>query len=73
MKVILIKESDVHNLLDLLKLEKFKCNPTHAECEILERYDISRLDYNRLVEHVHQKYFSILCRWLQEQEATCSR
>lgn len=71
MKAIIIQDSDAANLLDLIKLEKF------SDPNMWQHND----DWNSLpsalrqhmLDHMHSKFHYIVCRWLQEQGASCVR
>lgn len=71
MKAIIIQDSDACNLLDLLKLEKF------TDPQMWQHNDawhaIPEQQRKEMLDHLHRKFHYIVCRWLQEQGATCVR
>ena len=71
MRAIIIQESDAANLLDLLKLEKFgdpQMWQNHAVWQA-----IPKQTREALLSDMHHKFHFIVCRWLQEQGASCVR
>ena len=71
MRAIIIQDSDAANLLDLLQLEKFSDpqmwshNDTWRSLPESTRKDMANT--------LHKKFHYIVCRWLQEQGASCVR
>ena len=61
MKAIIIEDSDACNLLDLLKLEKFK------------QADGKDITADTELAQMHSKFHYIVCRWLQEQGCSVVR
>lgn len=73
MKAIIIQEADAANLLDLLKLEKFS-DPAMFGAEKGEAWQrLPESIRTGLMDAVHRKFHYIVCRWLQEQGASCVR
>lgn len=71
MKAIIIQESDASNLLDLLKLEKFT-DPQMWQCN--DQWNALSIDTRTaMLDSLHRKFHYIVCRWLQEQGASCVR
>jgi len=71
MKAIIIQDADAANLLDLLKLEKFS-DPQMWQHNVTWK---SLPDATRaaMLETLHHQFHCIVCRWLQEQGASCVR
>lgn len=71
MKAIIIQDSDAANLLDLLKLEKF------SDPQMWKHNDVWNAMPEQLrkemLDNMHRKFHYIVCRWLQEQGASCVR
>ena len=71
MKAIIIQDSDAANLLDLLKLEKF------SDPQMWQHNDawnvIPAQERQVMLDNLHRKFHYIVCRWLQEQGASCVR
>jgi len=71
MKAIIIQDSDAANLLDLLALEKF------SDPQMWQHNDawnnLPENTRNAMLSHLHRKFHYIVCRWLQEQGASCVR
>lgn len=71
MKAIIIQESDAANLLDLLKLEKFNTTQMWQHNDVWNAMP-ERLK-QEMLDSLHRKFHYIVCRWLQEQGASCVR
>jgi hypothetical protein len=71
MRAIIIQDADAANLLDLLKLEKFGDVQqwTHNEAW----HALPESVRKSMADHLHRKFHYIVCRWLQEQGASCVR
>lgn len=75
MRAIIIDEKDSSNLLDLLKLEKF----THEPCgysktrDLMADRGLTKEEMGWVIEDIHKRFHYIVCRWLQEQGASCVR
>ena len=71
MKAIIIQDADAANLLDLLKLEKF------SDPQMWQNNDawhaIPKQSRDQMLDDLHRKFHYIVCRWLQEQGASCVR
>jgi hypothetical protein len=71
MRAIIIQDSDAANLLDLLKLEVFG-DPQQWSNN--DKWQSLPPDVRKaMAEQVHKKFHYIVCRWLQEQGASCVR
>lgn len=71
MKAIIIQDSDAANLLDLIKLETFS-DPVmwqHADAWNALPENLRK----HMMDAMHRKFHHIVCRWLQEQGASCVR
>lgn len=73
MKAIIIQDADASNLLDLLKLEKFEGPAMYNSSGIEAWNSLPETTRDYLLGQMHRKFHYIVCRWLQEQGATCIR
>lgn len=68
MRAIIIDDKDARQLLDLLKLEQFKCVgdrlPEALDPEAWKK---------AAVGEIHAKFLFVVCRWLQDQGASITR
>lgn len=71
MKAIIIQDSDAANLLDLLKLEKFSDPQQWSNNDAW--HALPEHVRNEMANNLHKKFHYIVCRWLQEQGASCVR
>ena len=71
MKAIIIQDSDASNLLDLLKLETFSDPQMLANIDVWEAIPKNQQQF--ILNSIHRKFHYIVCRWLQEQGASCAR
>jgi len=71
MKAIIIQDSDACNLLDLLKLEKFSDPQMWQHNETW--HAIPEQQRKEMLDNLHRKFHYMVCRWLQEQGASCVR
>jgi hypothetical protein len=71
MKAIIIQDSDAANLLDLLKLEKFSESQMWSNNDVWQA--IPKSTREQMLGDMHHKFHYIVCRWLQEQGASCVR
>ncbi len=72
MKAIIIQDADACNLLDLLKLEGFDTTK-HVLARTGDIFGLTDAALKAIVADVHGKFRYIVCRWLQEQGASCVR
>ena len=71
MKAIIIQESDAANLLDLIQLEKFTDPQMWAHNDVWNA--LPEQTKKEMLNNLHRKFHYIVCRWLQEQGASCVR
>ena len=71
MKAIIIQESDAANLLDLLMLEKFSDPQQWTNNDAW--HALPQNVRTEMADQLHRKFHYIVCRWLQEQGASCVR
>jgi hypothetical protein len=71
MKAIIIQDSDASNLLDLLKLDKFSEPHMWQNSDEWNALPANLRKY--MIEKMHSKFHYTVCRWLQEQGASCVR
>jgi hypothetical protein len=71
MKAIIIQDSDAANLLDLLQLEKFSDPQMWSHNETW--HSLPESTRKDMAATLHKKFHYIVCRWLQEQGASCVR
>ena len=71
MQAIIIQDADAANLLDLLKLEKFSDPQMWANNDTW--HAIPKHTRDAMLGDMHRKFHFVVCRWLQEQGASCVR
>lgn len=71
MKAIIIQDADACNLLDLLKLQKFKDPQLWSNNEVW--HSIPKTTRDQMASDLHQHFHYIVTRWLQEQGASTVR
>ena len=71
MRAIIIQDADAANLLDLLKLEKFSDPQVWQNNDAWNAIPMQTRD--AMLSDLHRKFHYIVCRWLQEQGASCVR
>ena len=71
MRAIIIQDADAANLLDLLKLEKFSDPQMWGDNDAWNAIPEQARD--AMLCNMHRKFHFIVCRWLQEQGASCVR
>jgi phage tail sheath gpL-like len=71
MKAIIIDEKDACALLDQLKLAKFEDAGTRVIARV-ENISPEMLR-SQLLDEMHRHFHYVVCRWLQEQGASCVR
>ena len=64
MRAIIIQDDDAANLLDLLKLEKFKDTTMYRGDERDAWHSLPENTRNQIIGTIHQKFHYVVCRWL---------